>query len=88
MLPSSDGSKENGDGDKVNSLNFFFFKCHQWVKLQFFFFFSFECVKQGGGIGINGDGSQNQDSIDYAAKTHELQTIIEKQVGIYCFRLN
>lgn len=23
ILPSSDGSKENGDGDKVNSLNFF-----------------------------------------------------------------
>lgn len=34
--------------------------------------------KQNGGQNINGEA---QDSVDYAAKTHELQTIIEKQVN-------
>lgn len=31
-------------------------------------------------IGENGT-IENQDAVDFAAKTHELQTIIEKQVG-------
>lgn len=34
-------------------------------------------LKQSGGQVVNGE---IQDAVDYAAKTHELQTIIEKQV--------
>lgn len=33
---------------------------------------------KGGGSGVNGE---SQEAIDYAAKTHELQTIIEKQTA-------
>lgn len=39
MLPSSDGSKENGDGDKVNSLNFFFLNVISGLSYNFSFFF-------------------------------------------------
>jgi len=35
----------------------------------------------GGSGGVNGEANELN---DYAAKTHELQTIIEKQVKIFC----
>lgn len=45
-----------------------------------FNFHSFHNFSQNGRQGVNGE---TQDHIDYAAKNHELQTIIEKQVNLY-----
>lgn len=36
------------------------------------------CLEQSGGQTVNGEIQET--TVDYAAKTHELQTIIEKQV--------
>uniref|UniRef100_U5EXQ6 Putative lar-interacting protein n=1 Tax=Corethrella appendiculata TaxID=1370023 RepID=U5EXQ6_9DIPT len=38
-------------------------------------------IEKGAGHGINGESNSTQDTVDYAAKTHELQTIIEKQTA-------
>ncbi|KAG4068466.1 hypothetical protein HA402_004806 [Bradysia odoriphaga] len=74
QLSNQDGTKENGDGEKVMIRNTFLTRLVCDINL----FSSTSDTTEQTGQGLNGE---SQETVDYAGKTHELQTIIEKQTS-------